>query len=255
MLPSYREQPIYAVLTTMLLAVAILWVGATAARAARQAARIDEAPPRERVITVSGTGKVRGTPDIAVVTAGFTAGGLDVGAVQQQANRKMSALVDAVKAAGVAAVDIRTVEFSTYPQYAYAEREAPRITGYEVRESIEIRIHDLERVNAILDAATRAGATNISGLQFTIDEPEALRAEARAKAINEARAKASAIADALGVTLGRPVAFSDSGDVFMPPPIPFALEGRGGAGGDISPKVEQGTNEITASVSVTYELE
>lgn len=252
MLPNYRERPVYGVLIMALFALGCVFLFALSVFLFQKTYLLDEAPPRERVITVTGTGKVRGTPDIAVVTAGFTVGGVDVGDVQQDANRKMNALVDAVKKEGTAAEDIRTIEFTTSPTYAYEQGKAPRITGYEVRQQIEIRIRDLKNVDAVLGAAGRAGATNIAGLQFTIDEPEALRAEARAKAIAEARGKATAIADALGVTLGRAVAFTESGGLPPIPPIPFAYEGRGG-GGDY-PKVEEGTSEIMADVTVTYEL-
>lgn len=251
MWPDTRRQPLFAALLAVLLIGAIAWEVVAVATKMRQ---YHATPPSPRQLAVTGTGKVRVAPDIAVVHAGFTVIGADVRVVQGGASRKMTALVTAVKAAGVAAADIQTAEFAINPQYRYDEKQPPRITGYEARQSIEIRIRNLELVNDVLAAAGGAGATNIGGLELTIDDPDRLQADARGRAIADARAKAAVIAAQLGVRLGRAVSFSESGG--MPPPIyarELVLESAGGP--MPAPSIEKGSTEVIANVTVTYELQ
>lgn len=253
--PDSQKQPLYAALVVILLVGAIGLEVVAVANRMRQFGTIGEPAPQSRQIVVLGSGKVRGAPDVAVVTAGFTVQAADVSSAQSEANRKMTALIVAVKRAGVVAEDIQTSGFSLHPRYVYAQGDPPRITGYEAKQSIEVRIRNLNRINAVLGAAGDAGATNISGLQFTIDDPETLRGQARAEAIAEARAKAAAIARALGVKLGKPVSFQESfGGI--PPMFLERMAPTMGMGGDVSgTPVEQGTNEVVANVTVTFELE
>ena len=253
MWPDFRKQPLYAVLVAIILIAGIAWQVvsvATKMRAYRSIA------PSQRQLTVSGTGKVRGTPDVAIVTAGFTVQGVDVRATQDGANKKMSALVAAIKGAGVADADIQTAEFSINPQYVYTPQQPPRINGFEARQSIEIRIRNLDHVNTVLAAASGAGATNIGGLRLTIDDPALLQGSERGRAIADARVKAAIIASQLGVRRGRAVSFGESGGGM---PMMYGrmlgLDGIGGGESAPMPAVEKGSNEIVTNVNVTYELE
>lgn len=253
MWPNSRQQPLFAALVAILLIGAIAWEVAAVASRMKQFQSIGEPTPAVRQISTTGSGKVRAAPDIAIVTAGFTVQGTEVRATQQEANHRMTELVAAVKGAGVAAEDIQTNNFSINPRYAYLGGRS-RIDGYEASQSIEIRIRNLDRVNDILAAAGGAGATNIGGLRFTIDDPQMLQSEARGKAITAARAEALTIARQLGVRLGRIIAFNESTGG-MPRPLYAEVRGLGiGGGGDI-PTVEQGSTEVTSNVTVTYELE
>lgn len=253
MWPDLKRQPLYAAFVIILLLGAIAWEIAAVANSMRRYGTIGKSPSPSRQITVSGEGKVRAAPDVAIVTAGFTEAGADVRAVQSAINQKTATLVAAVKVAGVLGADIQTSEFSVSPQYAYEERKAPHVTGYEARQSVEIRIRDLGRINDILGVVGDAGATNISGIQFTIDDPKEVQAQARQEAIAQARREARRIADGLGVRLGEPIAFSESGSA--PPVYPMrAFASEMGGGGVDAPAIERGTNDITSHVSVTYEL-
>ncbi|MDO8622452.1 MAG: SIMPL domain-containing protein [bacterium] len=255
MWPDLKRQPLYAALVVILLLGATAWEVASVAGRMKQYRTIGKSASAPPQITVSGEGKVRAAPDVAIVTVGFTEQGADVRSVQSLINTKTAALVAAVKRAGVAAADIQTSDFSVRPQHVYESGKAPRVTGYQAQQSVEVRIRDLDRINEVLGTAGDAGATNIGGLQFTIDDPKELQAQARAAAVAQARVEAQRIADALGVRLGAPVAFSESGGT--PPSYPMrglALDGMGG-GEFEAPAVERGTNEITSHVTVTYALE
>jgi len=254
MWPDFKRQPLYAALIVILLLGATAWEVAAVAGSMKQYRTIGKSSSAPPQITVSGEGKVRAAPDIAIVSVGFTELGVDPRTVQSAINRKTSALVDAVKQAGVKQADIQTADFSVYPQYAYGEGKAPRVTGYETRQSVEIRIRDLDRINDVLGVVGNVGATNIGGLQFMFDDPKELRAQARTEAIAQARKEAARIADALGVRLGDPIAFNESGGA--PPMYPMralAMEAGIGGGGE-TPTVERGSNEIVSNVTVTYAL-
>ncbi|MBI4450174.1 SIMPL domain-containing protein [Candidatus Uhrbacteria bacterium] len=254
MWPDLKRQPLYAALVVILLLGATAWEVTAVAGKMKQYRTIGKSASAPPQITVSGEGKVRAAPDVAIVTAGFTELGADARTVQSAINRRAAALVDAVKQAGVAQADIQTVDFSVSPQYAYGEGKAPRVTGYGANQSVEIRIRDLDRINEVLGVVGDVGATNIGGLQFAIDDPKELRAQARQAAIAQARQEAARIADALGVRLGDPVSFKESGgQPIYPMARGLALSDIGGEEFD-APAIERGTNEITSHVTVTYEL-
>lgn len=252
MWPDLRKQPLYAALVVLLLLGAVSWEVVGVANRMRQFRYVGQPVPATRQITVQGSGEVRVAPDVAIVTMGFTTQHTNLRNAQSEVNRKMSALIAAVKGAGVASEDMRTSEFSVTPQYTYEERQAPRITGYEARQAVEVRIRDLERIEAVIGAAEQAGPTNMSGLQFTVDAPERVRAEARAKAIAAARAEAMTIARGLDVRLGRVIAFDESGGNV--PPM-MLRKGVAALEADALPTIEPGTQEVTVRVSVTYEIE
>lgn len=253
MWPNSKQQPLFAALVAILLIGAIAWEVAAVASRMKQFQSIGDPTPPVRQISTTGTGKVRSAPDVAIVTAGFTVQGAAVRATQEEANRRMTGLVAAVKQAGVAEEDIQTSNFSISPRYVYDQGRAPRIDGYEALQSIEIHIRNLDRVNDVLAAAGSAGATNIGGLQFTIDDPQRIQSEARGKAIDAARTEALTIARQLGVRLGRIIAFNEStGGATRPY---YAKEMALDIGGGGAPTVEQGSTEVATSVTVTYELE
>ncbi|MBI4433643.1 SIMPL domain-containing protein [Candidatus Uhrbacteria bacterium] len=256
MWPDLRKQPLFTGLLALVLLGAFAWELASATEHARNAAAVRKPTPPIRELTVSGMGKMRGIPDMAVVTAGMTVQGGDVRTVQGEVNKKTAALIAAVKRVGVAAEDIQTEQFSINPRYVYAEKMPPSISGYEASQSITVQIRKLEQVNAVLDAMGNAGATNIANLRFTIDHPEELLAQARARAIADARAKASVIANDLRVRLVRAVGFQEGGG-YAPPIMPMYARSEGMGGGDAVPMpiVEKGSQDIVVNVSVTFEIE
>jgi len=216
-------------------------------------------------IAVSGEGKVTARPDIARINAAVVTQEEFLKEAQGDNTTKTNVLVAYLKSVGVQESDIKTVGYNIYPQYSYPQpcysgicpitNDQPRITGYQVRTSYEITVRDLERAGEILGGVVGAGANEVGGINFTIDEPDQLQADARKKAIDDAKAKAEKLAKDLGRRLGPIINFSEGGYY---PPIMYkseimAADGRGG-GGVSSPSIPPGENEIMVNVSVTYEL-
>ena len=151
--------------------------------------------------------------------------------------------------------DIKTTGYNIYPQYKYPQYGGqPTITGYQVNQSLEIKVRNLDSVSNILDGVVTAGANQVNGLTFEIDDPDTLKAEARAKAIADAKKKANELQSQVGISLGKIVNFSENTGGY---PIPIyydaKLEGRGMGGGG-GPTVPTGENEIVVNVSLTYQI-
>jgi uncharacterized protein YggE len=221
---------------------------------ASQPQRVEQEVAANREITVTGNGKVMAAPTIAQITLGVTTGPQsNAQAAMELLTRRFTSVVEAVKAEGVAEDDIKTTNLSVNPVYDFREGQQT-IRGFEASESIEVKVRDLDKVGAIVSRATQEGVNQAGGIQFVIDDPEDLQREAEAKAIEDARKNAEALADTLGVGLGRVKTFSTAPGVV--PPTPFyataELKAADARGGDVP--VNPGTNEISATVQVTYEL-
>lgn len=203
-------------------------------------------------ITVSGEGKEFVKPDIASVTIGVAKNNLDLLRAQQDAAKAIDAIVADLQKEGVAENDIKTISFSIYPQYDYRDgRQVFR--GYEVRQTLEVKIRDLAKVGTILTGVARAGANEVGSLTFTVDDPKVAQAKAREQAITEAKEKAKVLSRQLGVRLGKITSYNESSGGGTPPPI-FARSAEFGIGGDFAPPVPTGENEIRMNVSITYAI-
>jgi uncharacterized protein YggE len=224
-------------------------------------ARVETTLPSDvgtgRGIVVSGQGRVRVTPDMAV----FTAGVITTGETSQQTISRnaeiMGAVVSALKAAEVVEKDIKTQAVNVWPEFDYGtqdNRELPTIIGYRAENRVSVTVRDITETGAIIDAATSAGANQLYGLSFTVsdDTSKALRAQVLKAAVEDATEKAQAIADALGIEKISPIRVIESGG-YSPPIYRYdvaALE-KAAAPTPISP----GETEVTASVMVTYDFE
>jgi uncharacterized protein len=208
-------------------------------------------------ITVSGTGKVTAKPDVAVADLAITVEGPTADAAQTEANQKSQSVVDYLKKAGVEEKDIRTSGYNIYPQYDYVSGRT-RIRGYQVTQSLTVKVRDLKKAETILDGVVSAGVNQVNNFRFEIDEPEKLQVEARAKAIADANDKANELKKQLGIRLGRLVSFNESGNG-VPVPIYFKGDeamGMGGGGPVVmpAPALPQGESEIVVQVSLTYQI-
>lgn len=210
-------------------------------------------------ITVSGEGKVTATPDIAQVTVGVQTKRLESSEeVLVQLEKSMAAALKAIKAAGVEDEDISTQQLSMNPMYDYTQN-GQVFRGYEGSQGLIVKVRDLEKVGDVISAASRAGANQIGNISFTIDDPKALQAEAREKAIADAKEQAIKLADQLDVRLDELVSFSEGGGGYYPP-MPYArMEMAMGAtpamDKDESLVLPAGQQEIVVNVSMTYEIE
>jgi hypothetical protein len=204
-------------------------------------------------ISVVGEGKVAAVPDIAQLSFGVQTG-REATAEQAMKNleQSMTAIIAAVKGQGIEDKDIQTESLWMNPAYDWKDgMQIPR--GYEATQSLRVKVRDLAKIGAVLSAATVAGANQVGGITFTIDDPEELRAEARAKAIEQAQQKAATLAGQLGKNLGVLKGFAEG--AFVQPPVPWEARGlmMEGVGGGGLP-VPGGEQEVSISVTLTYEV-
>lgn len=213
--------------------------------------RTSETP---HTITISGEGKVTAVPDIAVVMLGTQTEKRSVSDAQRENTRIMNALHERISGLGIAKDDIATSQYSVYPQYDWNDGRQT-LRSYQVAQQVTVKIRDFEKISPVLALIGELGLNQVGGLNFSIDDPERFRQEARIKALAQAKAKAEALAKAAGVGLGRIITFSESGGG-VPPPYPvFALKEAGGDAAMAAPEVAPGSQEVAISVTVTYEIE
>ena len=216
------------------------------------------------LLAVHASATTRTAPDLAIVTLGVVARGSNARAAQEAQNAKMSAVLAAAQAAGVEQADVQTVGFSLDPIYAYPRNAAPRVTGYMSRNTVSIRVHDLNAVSGLIDATVAEGANELQGIQFTYDNVEGSREAARAEAMRAARTRAETYAEAAGLRVSGVRSIVEPGSMIppwderrrdgsVPPPMMVSLEQSAGAAADLG-SIRPGELDNDASVTVVFEL-
>lgn len=195
-------------------------------------------------ITVTGLGRVEAAADEAQFSLGITTKGQTARAALTANSGRMERLIAALKAAGVAERDIQTQDVSVGP--SYESDGAPE--AFAANNTVSVRIRDLDRAGAVLDAASRAGANNVFGPSLTRSNREQLEAKALENAVASARRRAEVLARAAGVELGRVTAISEAQQ-----PGPEVWRAMDMAATEAP--IEKGTQEIQATVSVTFAIE
>jgi hypothetical protein len=204
-------------------------------------------------IIVSGKGKVSVVPDLAVLSLGVQAMANTVEQAQSQASAAMNAVVNAVKAEGVADKDIKTQYYSIQQITRYdPSTQQQEVTGYSVTNTATVKVRSVADTGAIIDAVAKAGGDNtrINSLSFTIDDPANYENSARQLAIAEASAKAKQIADLAGVKLGNAIYITESGG-YIPLPSKSVNVSAPDAG---QTPISAGEMEITMTVQITYSI-
>ena len=213
-------------------------------------------------ITVTGTGKASAAPTIAELSFMVEENAGTVSAAQDAATKRTNDALAVIKKLGVADKDVQTTGYQVSPQYeqkpcapgVYCIPGTGKILGYQVSQSVTVKVRDTAKVGDVLQGLGNAGVQNISGPNFMVDDTTAVSAEARGKAIMDARTKADVLAKQLGVHLGKVVGFSESGGGF--PVMYGALAKSADAGGVTAPapSLPAGETETNSSVTVTYEI-
>ncbi|MBI5469700.1 SIMPL domain-containing protein [Candidatus Kaiserbacteria bacterium] len=214
-------------------------------------------------ITVSGTGEVFAVPDRATFSFTVMKTAKDVTTAQTDVNTKGNDIIAYLKSQGVDEKDIQTTDYSVNPHYEYSQSVCTNgycpgrqtLTGYDVSETVTVKVKDPTKAGTLLSGIGSKGATNVSGLSFTVEDETALEAQARQEAIDDAREKAKELAKQLGVSLVRVVGFSENGrggQIYYAKAM-SADSGMGSAAAP-APEIATGQNKITSDVSVTYEI-
>ena len=169
---------------------------------AQQASSTSAAAVAPPAIAVSAVGESRITPDRAMLHIAVESQGETAAAAAATNAAKQTKVINAVKATGVAAAQIRTAGYNVFPEYAQGAGRAPRVTGYRANNTVQVEIRTLADVGKIIDASLAAGATNIGGIGLFASNTDAARREALQQAVAKARAEAEAAAAAAGGSLG-----------------------------------------------------
>ena len=258
---NFINRPAVKNLTTTLLALLVVFVAVKVVSSLKAMSFIGAGVSVTNSITVSGTGDVIATPDIATFSFTVQEEAATVAEAQKTANSKMDAILAYVKKSGIEDKDVKTSSYNIYPRYEYTggtmySSGKQVLAAYVVSQTVEVKVRKLEDAGKVLSGIGEYGATNVSGLSFGIDKQTEVDRQARDKAIADAREQAEVLARSLGVSLGRIVSFSESGSAY-PRPVYYAkmmdsTMGMGEAAQSVS--VPTGENKITSNVTITYEI-
>jgi uncharacterized protein YggE len=212
------------------------------------------APTRQenpRTVSVTGTGTVSITPDIAYISIGVHSESPTASEAVDENNAQTQKVIDSLVESGVAAEDIRTSNFSIWPNQYYDNTGQSAGTYYSVDNTVNVTIRDLAKMGELLDAAITAGANTIYSVQFDLADKSADLAKASDMAVKNAQDQAAELAASAGMELGEMQSIS----YFDNSAYPYANYGIGGGGGEgaaMAVPINPGTLNLTASVSLSY---
>jgi uncharacterized protein YggE len=229
---------------------AALLTGAAALPAQAQTA---DAAFRATTLNLSAFGESKVTPDLATITLGVQTDGPTAAQALSANAAQMTKVVAALKKAGIAERDIQTSTLNVNPQYVYVENKPPRLNGYQASNQVTIQVRDLTKLGQTVDATVNAGATNVGGISFGLQDPQAAEDAARLDAVKALQAKADLYARATGYRIVRLVSLGEGGGYTPAPPMPMYAMAKMERAADSSP-VSAGELKVRVDVSATYEL-
>ncbi len=203
-----------------------------------------------KLVTVSGEGKIVVTPDLAFIDLGVQTKNVDASAAQQANAKLMTAVVDALKASGIKAEDIKTTGYSLYQTYDYVG-DKQSDPYYIASNVVNVKIKDITKVGSVIDVASKAGANNVNNIRFTVSDDSKYYQEALKLAMTNAKGKATAIMSTFNKTPGVPYSVSEvsyGGAMYYDYSPAKALSESA-----VATPIESGEITITANVSVGYD--
>ena len=258
------KQSFYSMASVFLIVLAI-FVGMKTVSEFRAYKFIGSGEVPGKTLVVNGMGEVSASPDIARPYVNVQVEKKTAKEAQQEATKKGDAILKYLKTVGIEDKDVKTTNYSVYPQYDYTQGPCTQFScppgkqtlrGYQVDQSIEVKVRDLDSVGKILEGVTTAGATNISGPNFGFDDDNKLQDDAREKAITDAKEKAETLAKQLGVRIVGVASFSESGNypMYYGKDVAMGIGGGAIATPSVAPTLPTGENKITSNVTITYEI-
>lgn len=205
---------------------------------------------KNEVFTVSGEGKIIVVPNVAYISLGIETTGSSVLQVQKQINQVNNLLLETLKKIGISEKDIKTENYNLNSVYEWGEKR--RITGYQASTTLKIKIKPLDRVNQVIDEATKVGVNNIYGVSFEVEDKDMYLSQARQQAVAEAKKKAKEAAKATGFHLGKIVNYSET--TSSPTIEPIYPLGMIKTNQEEKTNVQPGSQEIKITVNLSYEI-
>ncbi|MEN9338480.1 MAG: hypothetical protein RI945_205 [Candidatus Parcubacteria bacterium] len=225
-----------------------------------------------RTIVITGKGEVNAVPDISTIsfTARATSKEANTKTIQDELSKSISSVFEKLKALGIEEKDITTTSYSVNPKYEYENCEVRTmiypptpcssksvIVGYEATENVSIKVRNTDNVGKVLAVLAEEKITEVYGPNFEVDNIDALKDEARAEAIEDAKEKAKDLSKSLGVRIKRIISFSDdSGNMYMPMMYKAMSDSSAPvAGATREATIAEGEQNITSNVSITFQIE
>ncbi len=202
-------------------------------------------------LTVIGQGSVQAVPDMATITMGVSAQARTAAAALASNSADTAKMLAVIGDAGVAAKDVQTSGLSMFPVWNNrnsGENNSPAVVGYTVNNQVTIRVRDLDRLGAIMDAVVSAGANQFNGLSFGLQDPVPAADIARENAVEDAARKARLYADSAGVELGQILELRETNTGFSGPVVMREMAVMG------SVPIAQGEVSTGATVTIVYEI-
>jgi len=218
-----------------------------------QSAQTCCAQPSPSILNINTSAELKQAPDIAIVSAGVVTQHRSARTAMADNATKMSAAFNALKAAGIAERDLQTAGINLAPQYVYEENKPPRLTGYQVTNTVNVRIRDMTKIGPVLDALVAQGINQISGPNFQIEDSDAALDRAREEAMRKAMRRGEMYARGAGMRIRRVVSINESGG-YQPQPQPMVMMSRMAADSAQTP-VAAGEVTMSIQLSVQFELE
>ncbi|WP_426162910.1 SIMPL domain-containing protein [Sandarakinorhabdus sp. DWP1-3-1] len=211
------------------------------------------AAPGPTTLTVVAEGRVTRAPDVAEVSGGVVTTAATAAAAMSENATRMTAVVAAVRRAGVADRDIQTSGLNLQAQYRYENNQAPILTGYQASNTVKLRLRKIADAGRLLDTLVSVGANQLNGPEFRVDDSSAALDEARVQAVATARKRAELYARAAGLKIGRIARISEvAGEPVEPRPMMTTMRAKAA---DAAPPVEPGEVALTVNVTMVFELE
>jgi uncharacterized protein YggE len=210
-------------------------------------------PPGPPVIVTTGEGIVKQAPDRAWVSIAAESRARTAQEAQKLNTDAMTAVVEKIKAAGVAADAIQTSGYNLQPEFDYANGKQT-LRGYVARNQVQVRVDTLAKTGDVIAAAVATGATNVSGVRFDLKNRDAVEREALTAAVRDARRRADATATGAGVQIDRVIRIEEQRDMSDGPrPMPMGLAMMKTEGAAAVP-IEAGEIEVRSRVTMTVSI-
>ena len=225
-------------------------VGTAVAPAQAQSTSSDETL---RTLSVNGSGRVNAVPDVADVSLGVFETAKEAAAASQKAAASMDAVIQTLLGMGIDEKDIQTTSISLGARYDW-NQEPAQIVGWEARNMVNVTVRDIETVGDVVDASVKAGANQVNGISFRVEDPSEAQALARTAAVEDAKAKADQLATDTGVEITGIVSITEGGGQ-QPQPIYMARQEMAfAADAGASTPVLPGEVELSINVYIVYEI-
>ncbi len=208
-----------------------------------------------RTLQINGHGEVHQAPDLAIVTTGVVTSAVDAKSALAANTKSMTALFAVLKSVDIADKDVQTSNFSVQPQYDYSKNngQPPKVVGYQVSNNVTVTVRKVDALGDVLDKLVSSGSNQVSGISFSIADPQAALDAARKAAMADALRKANVLSSAAGVKLGAVASISEGGESM---PQPVVMMRAKAMSPDAAPvPIAQGEQLIGADVNVVWSIE